>query len=39
MRVQHGALVQVKWQGKIEIFGEKPVMVPLHPPKIPHELA
>jgi hypothetical protein len=39
MRVQHGALVEVKWQGKTEIFGEKPVLVPLHPPKIPHELA
>lgn len=36
MRVQLGALVEVKWQGKTEIFGEKPVLVPLYPPKKSH---
>jgi hypothetical protein len=37
--VQHGALVEVKWQEKTKIFGEKLVALPLHPQKIPHELA
>ena len=35
MSVQHEALVDVKQQWKTEIFGEKPVLVPLHPLKNP----
>jgi hypothetical protein len=34
----NGAPVEWKWQGKTESLGEKPVPVPLCPPKIPHGL-
>jgi hypothetical protein len=34
----NGAPVELNWQGKNEVFGEKPVTVPLCPPQIPHGL-
>jgi hypothetical protein len=39
MSVRHGAMVEWYWQGKTEVLGEKPVPVPLCPPKMPRELA
>jgi len=39
MSVRRGAVVEWYWQGKMEVLGEKPVPVPLGPPKMPHELA
>jgi hypothetical protein len=32
----NGAKVKWNWQGKTEVLGEKPVLVPLCPPQIPH---
>ena len=32
------APVELNWQGKTEVLGEKPVPVPLCPPQIPHGL-
>jgi hypothetical protein len=32
----NGAPVELNWQGKTEVLGEKPVPVPLRPPQIPH---
>jgi hypothetical protein len=34
----NGAPVELNWQGKTEVLGEKPVPVPLCPPQIPHGL-
>jgi hypothetical protein len=34
----NGAPVEWKWQAKTEVFGEKPVPVPLCSPQIPHGL-
>jgi hypothetical protein len=34
----NGALVELNWQGKTEVLGEKPIPVPLCPPQIPRGL-
>jgi hypothetical protein len=34
----NGASVEWQWQGKTEILWEKPILVPLCPPQIPHGL-
>jgi hypothetical protein len=34
----NGAPVELNWQGKTEVLGEKPVPVPLCPPQIPYGL-
>jgi hypothetical protein len=34
----NGARVEQNWQGKTEVLGEKPVLLPLCPPQISHGL-
>ena len=36
--IGYGALVEWYCQGKTEVFGEKPVTVPLCAPRVPHGL-
>jgi len=36
---EYGALMDRYWQRKTEGLGEKPVPLPLHLPKIPHDPA
>ena len=35
---EYGTLVEWYWQGKTEVVGEKPVLVPLCPPQISQSL-
>jgi len=35
----YGALVEWYWQGETEVVGEKPLLVSINTPRIPHGLA